>query len=199
MPQTPSIYETAAIGSLESKTGVPFDVLIGLSRDLVDQLKQYSIDESDTELQKNTSDRKRFGEGSYEEWFAKDRTPYALVDKAGKLAAIAWYGPKPLGRKSLRYLSEAELALEGKQEKTDWHTIVYRAYNPYRGVGIMTPFVRLTMQDYLARHPQAKLWAGISTKNEASIALASKLGFTQKEELTDESASWTAMVYDAHK
>src|SRR5262245_1922191 len=105
MEGTLTIFESHTIGALESKTGIPFDVVIGLSRDLVEQLKVRSLDESDTELQQNTSDRKRFGGGSYEEWYAKERTPYALVDKSGTLAAIAWYGPKPLGRKSLRYLS----------------------------------------------------------------------------------------------
>lgn len=196
MNATPRIYESSVIGSLTSKSGIPFDVVIGLSRDLVAQLKERSADESDTELQKNTSDKQRFAEGSYEEWYAKDRTPYALVDAAGNLAALAWYGPKPLGRKSLRYLTEAELAEESAQKESDWHTIVYRAYNPYRGVGAMTSFVKFTMADYLQKHPNARLWAGISTKNEASVALASKLGFVRKEELTDRATEWTAMVYE---
>lgn len=171
-------------------------MVIGLSKDAVEQLKKYSLDLTDEELQKNTSDFKRFGEGSYEEWFGKERTPYALMSASGQLATLAWFGPKPLGRKSLRYLSEAQMAEENQQGKSDWHTIVYRAYNPYRGKGLMKRFVGLALEHYMTLHPEAKLWAGISTKNEASIALASKLGFVIKTELTDADAEWTAMVYE---
>jgi RimJ/RimL family protein N-acetyltransferase len=190
------IYESREIGSLEARDGEKFSMVIGLSTDLVAQLKRFSLDLSDEDLQKNTSDYKRFGEGSYEEWFGKERTPYALVSASGALAALAWFGPKPLGRKSLRYLSEEEVAKESMQEKGDWHTIVYRAYNPFRGKGLMTRFVKLGMKDYEERHPNAKFWAGISTKNEASMALASKLGFVIDPELTDADNAWAAMVYE---
>jgi len=188
------IYTSEKIGTMSSKDGAPFDILIGLDEALVAQVRVHSLDTSDAELQENTSDHKRFGEGSYEEWYAKERTPYALVDEAGKLAALAWFGPKPLGRKSLRYLSAEELAKESSQEKSEWHTIVYRSYAPFRGKGLMTPFVRKAMDDYLQRNPGAKLWAGISMKNAASVALAKKLGFVQKDEYVDTEAQWCAMI-----
>lgn len=190
------IYEKRELGPFQAKDGRTFTAYIGLDRDLVEQLKAHSLDMSDTELQNNTSDYKRFGEGSYEEWYAKDRTPYALTSGDGTLAALAWFGPKPLGRKSLRYLSQEELAKENQQEKGEWHTIVYRSYAPFRGIGVMTPFVRFATEDYRRRFPGAKLWAGISTKNEASIALASKLGFQLREDLTDHEAQWTAMTLE---
>ncbi len=190
------IYETVRLGILRSKDWEEFRIIAGLDSSLVKQLKQKSLDESDAELQQNTSDKKRFGEGSYEEWYAKDRTPYALVSGSGELAALVWFGPKPLGRKSLRYLSEKELKQENSQQKTEWHTIVYRSYAPFRGKGLMTPFIRFAIADYQKHFPEAKLWAGISTKNEASIALASKLGFRLRDDLTDEVASWTAMTLE---
>lgn len=191
------VYETHQLGALRSRDGRPFTVLIGLDRELAAQLKEKSLDKTDTELQANTSDFKRFGEGSYEEWYAKERTPYALVSEEGKLAALAWLGPKPLGRKSLRFLSEEELAKEGEQQKGEWHTIVYRSYAPFRGIGIMTPFVRFALDDYRQRVPSAKLWAGISTENPASIALAQKLGFTLAPEYSDPEAHWCAMVLNS--
>lgn len=194
MDAAPVIYSSEKIGSMSSKGGEPFDIRIGLSRELVEQLKKFSLDTGDTDLQENTSDYRRFGEGSYEEWYAKERTPYALINGEGKLAALTWFGPKPLGRKSLRFLSPEELAKESSQEKTQWHTIVYRSYRPYRGAGLMTKFVAATMEDYLQRNPGAKLWAGISLKNPASIALATKLGFVQKDEYVDTRAQWCAMV-----
>lgn len=190
------MYECIEVGTLKSKDGEEFTVLAGLDKGLVEQLKTKSLDEGDIELQKNTSDRKRFGEGSYEEWYSKERTPFALVDKSKALAAIAWFGPKPLGRKSLRYLSEAELAKEGAQDKTQWHTIVYRSYDPFRGRGLMTRFVQFALDTYRSAYPEAKFWAGMSTDNPASIGLASKLGFIVREDLADPEAHWMAMVLE---
>ncbi len=193
MVPLPAIYERAKIGSIQSKNGESFDIVIGLDTALVDQLIAYSVDASDVDLQNNTSDRKRFGEGSYEEWFNKERTPYALVSNDGTLAALAWFGPKPIGRKSLRYLSEAELREEYSQAKGDAHTIVYRSYNPFRGQGLMSGFMRFAIDDYRARHPGAKLWAGVSTHNQASVALATKLGFVYSEEYSDPEQDWALM------
>ena len=110
MPTLPiPIYTSARIGSMRSRDGETFTMYAGLEIDQVAQLRAYSLDETDEEIQKNTSDRQRFGEGSYEKWYAKGRVPFALVhDATGTLAAITWFGPKPLGRKSLKHLSEEE-------------------------------------------------------------------------------------------
>ena len=123
----PALYEGIVIGQMTSRDGLKFYITAGLDRALVAELKSRSLDLHDTEIQKNTSDRERFGEGSYEEWYAKGRTPFALVEQnTGALAALVWFGPKPLGRKSLRHLSPEELAEECRQPDTGWHTIVYR-------------------------------------------------------------------------
>ena len=188
------IYSSEVVGTIRSRDGDDFQVTLGLSEELVRELKEKSLDETDEELQENTSDRKRFGEGSYEDWYSKERTPYALIDGESRLAALAWFGPKPIGRKSLRYLSQEELALELAQPKSDWHTIVYRAYHPYRGKGLMTPFVRFAMADYKKRNPSAKLWAGVNAKNQASMMLASKLGFKVSKEYHDEEVGWDVMI-----
>jgi RimJ/RimL family protein N-acetyltransferase len=196
MDQSIPIYTSRQLSSLRSKDGQVFSVFIGLNRTHLAQLKERSLDMNDIELQKNTSDRKRFGEGSYEEWYSKERTPYALISPDGKLAALAWFGPKPIGRKSLRFLSAEELAKENEQEKSDWHTIVYRSYEPFRGAGLMTPFLRMAMDDYKKNYPRARLWAGISTDNPASLGLAQKLGFKKLPEYVDNDAHWCVMVLD---
>src|SRR5688572_10691414 len=110
------LYACQQIGTLESKDGTSFAMLRGLNQDLAQQLKERSLDASDAELEENTSDRKRFGEGAYEEWYAKGRFPFALVSPEGKLAALIWYGPDriPTG------------------DEGEWTTLAFRSYPPYR-------------------------------------------------------------------
>lgn len=194
MTESLPIYSMQKLDTIVSQEGMPFDIMLGLDQALVEQVKKFSLDTSDTDLQANTSDFKRFGEGSYEEWYGKDRTPYALTDAMGQLAALAWFGPKPLGRKSLKYLSPEELAKENEQEKSDWHTIVYRSYEPYRGKGLMSPFMRYVIADYKKRFPEAKLWAGVHAANGASVGLAKKFGFVISDKHSDPEANWYAMI-----
>ena len=91
------LYDSVHIADATSRDGEVFYIFLGLNKEMVTQLKEYSLDKSDTDLQNNTSDRKRFGEGKYEDWYRKERTPFALVHKeTNKLAALVWFGPKPL-------------------------------------------------------------------------------------------------------
>lgn len=181
-----ALYECVPLATAESGEGKSFCITAGLDENLVAQLKKFSLDLGDTELQK-TSDHMRFGEGSYAEWYSgKDRTLFALVEKETKaLAAIAWFGPKPLGRKSMKHLSQEERAEDERlMDSGDWHTIVYRSYPPFRGKGLMTPFLTYVMDIYMKHYPNAKLWAGIYAENEASKAFATRLGFKVLEEAT---------------
>lgn len=191
------LFGMIKIGELLSKDGEEFTMWIGADTDTVAQLKEKSLDEGDTDIQKNTSDRKRFGEGSYEEWYSKDRTPFALIHAASKqLAAFVWFGPKPLGRKSLKYLSAEEQKKELEQKEDVWHTLVYRSYAPFRGKGLMTDFVRFATGKYKEHYPDAKLWVGMSADNEGSAALATKLGYQKREDLFDAEKNWVAMTLE---
>jgi len=199
MPALPiPIYSSTRIGSMRSRDGEAFTIFAGLELDQVRQLRAYSLDESDEEIQKNTSDRQRFGEGSYDEWYSKGRVPFALVhDKTGVLAAITWFGPKPLGRKSLKHLSPEERAQDERLlDAGDWHTIVYRAYDPYRGKGLMKAFVKFTMDAYRTAYPDSKIWAGIYAENPASRGLVERLGFKMREDLSDATSHETVMVWE---
>lgn len=193
------LYTSVHLGTLRQDDGTEYHIVAGLDRELVRRLRERSLDETDTDIQQNTSDKKRFGtQAAYEEWYKKGRTSFALVHKdSGEIAALAWFGPKPLGRKSLRFLSEAELKEEGSQKSGDWHTIVYRSYSRFRGKGLMTPFMRFAMNEYLKFYPNAKLWAGLSTDNAPSIALATKLGFRKSEEFSDPEKRWCAMILES--
>ena len=186
------LFSSVLIGTAENR-GTHFNIYLGLDAPKITKLQTYSLDTTDVDLQANTSDFKRFGEGSYDEWYSKGRVPFALTDRdSGALAALVWFGPKPLGRKSLKHLSEEELLREKTVESDDWHTIVFRSYLPYRGTGIMKEFVRVTTDVYLHYFPDAKLWAGINRANPGSLALAAKLGYTINESLSD--PTWVAMI-----
>lgn len=182
-----ALFESVPIADAQSKTGERFVVVAGLDRHMAEQVKHYSLDENDADLQENTSDKKRFGEGSYEEWYAKGRTPFALIhEESDSVTAICWFGPKPLGQKSMKYLSDEEREVEKKlvadQRARDaqWHTISYRSYNPFRGKGHMRGFVQFCITTYVKANPDAKLWAIFNGKNEGSIGLAQKLGFSPR-------------------
>ncbi len=189
------LYETAVIGMAETESGQRFRVETGLDRQGATRLKELSLAD-DPALRENTSDYERFGIGSYEGWYEKGRSIFALVDDAnGALAAIAWYGPKPLGRKSIKYLSPEEQAREKESaaEAGEWHTIVFRSYPPYRGTGIMTDFVKATLETYRHYFPVARIWAGINGGNAGSIRLCEKLGLAKDETLSSD--TWVAMVW----
>lgn len=150
--------------------GAGLTMVIGLDRELAAQLKNYSLDMSDTALQAGTSDYKRFGTGSYEEWYAKGRIPFALVDEKGNLAALIWVGIKPppsdIGYKS--------------GEPDEWDTIAFRSYEPYRGRGLMTPFGSLVLTFFATHRSGRKLWLETNADNAAGLRLYEKLGFTAR-------------------
>lgn len=193
------LYESMPIADAVGKDGDHFVIYAGLDKHMVAQLKHYSLSEEDPDLHENTSDRKRFGEGSYEEWYEKGRTPFALMhEETDSLIALVWFGPKPVGAKSLKYLSDKER----EREKTlatqagDWHTISYRSYNPFRGKGYMKVFVQFVIDTYLSAFPKAKLWSIFNTKNIASMKLAEKIGFRKRPEYWHDDERLSVMVRD---
>lgn len=189
-------YVQVALGTLVTPDGKRFAVYAGADERTIGLLRERSNDPTDAAIRDFTSDRERFGEGSYEEWYAKDRTPFVLLSETGELAAFAWFGPKPLGRKSLKYLSDEERAKEGAQHEDVWHTLVYRSYAPYRGKGLMTDFVRFATTIYKKHFPDAKLWVGMSANNAGSTALATKLGYKRRDDLYDAEKNWVAMTLE---
>src|SRR3989344_4074935 len=91
------IFTSVHIADAISSDGDEFDVLVGLDKKYADQLRELSEDESDVDLQNFTGDRRRFVEKTYEHWYKKVRTPFALIHKqTDSLAAIIWFGPKPI-------------------------------------------------------------------------------------------------------
>jgi hypothetical protein len=162
------IYEKVEIADAISRDGENFTITVGLDKDLVYQLVKYSLDKNDTELQKNTGDMARFGIGSYEDWYKKNRTPFCLIHKdTNKLAALVWFGPKPA------------------HEGCKCHASAWRSYIPFRGKGVMKDFTKYAIYFYIKSVPNTNLWAEIKNNNQASIDLAKKLGFVVDEILSD--------------
>jgi RimJ/RimL family protein N-acetyltransferase len=182
------LYASAVLADAVGKDGEKFEIVAGANRAIVEQLRRLSLDESDSAVQDHTSDRKRFGEGSYEDWYAKDRVPFCLVHtETGALAAFAWWGPKPLGRQSMKHLSGADAAVDEKTlDAAGWHTLSYRSYPPFRGTGLMKGFVGVTMEAYVRANPGAKFWTITDTENIPSIKLAEALGFVLKGPAPDD-------------
>ena len=164
------LYESVRVGEMTGKDGSTFTLVIGLDRAAVERLKQKSLDETDVELMQKTSDRKRFGEGSYEDWYKKDRTPFAALDRQGDLAALVFCGPDTF---------PPEL-LEPADKELRWDTIAVRSYAPYRGSGLVSAFTAFAVDSYLRLRPDRSLWLVTDADNNALMHLASKNGFEKR-------------------
>lgn len=184
------IYESIQISDYTSKDGEEFSIFLGLDKNMVAQLKKYSLDTSDTELQKNTGDMKRFGVGLYEDWYKKDRTPFALIQRnTNILAALLWFGPKPLGKKSMKFNDTQE-----QKTGSTWHTMSLRSYPNFRGKGLMKDFTKFAMDFYKEQFPNVTLWAGMDNRNNAVVKLNNVLGFKINEENSDLASNWLVMT-----
>ena len=184
------LYTSVHVADASDHEGGKYAVFMGLEKEHAQHIKKLSLDESDVELQNNTGDRKRFGEGSYEEWYAKNRTPFILVHRqTNAIAALVWFGPKSLGKKSIKFGSE-----EKDEIQNNWHTVVWRSYPPFRGRGLMRTFTQFVMSVYEKQFSEIKFWEGMDNRNEAMIALSSKLGFKPSEENSDPKANWLVVV-----
>lgn len=171
----PRIHTVSTVGSLEAKNGERFNIVIGLDEKLVAELKEKSLDEADEDLQRNTSDRKRFGEGPYDVWYQKDRTPFALLDEAGNLAALVWIGPASLPLGITRPIAQGFI----------WDTIGFRSYVPHRGKGLMTQFSATVIDFYMKNRPKRILWLETNSDNELGKRLYGKLGFVEQGRRAD--------------
>ena len=164
------IYTATCIAEIVAADETLFNIFVGLDEAMVEQLKKLSLDKSDIELQKNTSDYRRFGTTPYEVWYSKNRTPFALIHvKTQELAALVWFGPEPLFSKESR-----------------WHTAGWRSYNPFRGKGIMKDFATFVLKTYENKVPGINIWIATAKNNTGSSKLAEALGFQELSQASDE-------------
>ncbi|MBU2158971.1 GNAT family N-acetyltransferase [Patescibacteria group bacterium] len=158
------LYESHIVGLVNLPDGEVLSVYAGLSKEHVEKLQAHARDMEDVELQNNTSDYRRFVENSYEDWYKKERTPFALIGANGQLAALIWFGPEKMPIES---------------DTDSWDTVAFRSYAPYRGKGIMTPFGLFAISKYIELRPGRSIWLETGPSNEAAVHLYKKLGFTE--------------------
>lgn len=160
-------YTSVPVAELTNKEGEKFSIVIGLDESLVQQLKEKSLNKNDEELQRNTSDYRRFGEGSYEDWYGKGRIPFAALVGDGALAAVIWFGPDEF----------PDLKDAAQPDPRQWDTIAFRSYEPYRGKGIMSSFSAFVIEMHDRLSPMRTLWLETNPDNEPGKHLYHKLGF----------------------
>jgi hypothetical protein len=184
------VFSSIHIADAINKEGEEFDVLLGLDKKYTEQLKNLSLDKSDTDLQNNTGDFNRFGIGSYENWYKKNRTIFALINKQkDALAAIIWFGPKSLGKKSIKFGEEGN-----DESQAEWHTISLRSYSIWRGKKMMKNFAEFTLNFYKKYFAGVKFWMGTDDRNVAIIKIFSSLNFIVDEENSDLTENWLVMT-----
>jgi len=184
------IYRSIRIADAIGRDGEEFGIFVGLNGKCVEQLKKFSLDDLDVDLQNNTGDKKRFGEGLYEDWYTKSRTPFCLVHKqTDALAALVWFGPKSIGKKSIKFGEE-----EKDEIQNSWHTISCRSYIPFRGKGIMKNFTEFVMDVYKKQFSNINFWAGMDDRNKAVLKLFLELDFGIDEENSDLNSNWLIMT-----
>lgn len=155
------------IGQLATDDGEVLTVTFGLSDSTIEKFIARSSDVSDEELMKFTSDHERFVKGSYADWYAKERYPFALLAASGALAGIIWFGPKELPR----------IAKENGYSGDDWDTFAIRMYLPYRGKRLAFPFSSFVIKANDAIRPGRKTWLDVAEENTGGVKLYGKLGF----------------------
>jgi RimJ/RimL family protein N-acetyltransferase len=185
------MYKSVVIADAIGRDGSEFELVAGLDKKYVEQLRNLSADESDTMLQNFTGDMKRFVTGTYEYWYQKNRSIFALIHKqTGDLAAVIWFGPKPLGKKSAKFGTKDD----NRAVTSEWHTISFRSYPNYRGRGLMKNFSRFVMDIYKRYFPHAKFWCGMDDRNGPMRKLMEDLGFQVSEEHSDMPEHWLIMT-----
>jgi|SRR3989344_771648 len=141
-----------------------FLVKKGITDRQINQLIQYALD--DPELEKFTSDPKRFNSReSFDEFSKHIMTYYTLTDEADNLLGVIWFDDFPLEEGSEYGISYA-----------------IRVYGRARGKGAAVPFSRAAFDDFKKSpeylgHLNRKIWLAVSPENIPAKKVYQKLGF----------------------
>lgn len=136
----------------------------------IGQLVRFS--NHDQNIVKFTSDRTRFSNfGKVSEWISGDISVHILTDtEEDALLGLIWFRPKPLDW-------PAPFDVHSNSASV---TLAKRTYPPARGQGMIVPFFREAVQQYLGSEdhgPSIGFWLSTRTQNTRNIAVNRKLGF----------------------
>lgn len=165
---------TQKLAEIQSpKTNETLDFSIGLTDKQIDQLVKYS--QSDAEVQKYTSDAKRFKDrDTFEErLISKPRTYYSLSDKDGNLAAIFWAGEEEIPERNYP---------ERFKKQNYKLTFAIRTYGNYRGKGLSGIFLQKAFEEFQKtdeyKNASAKgFWLATHSDNQPAIRAYTEFGF----------------------
>lgn len=178
LQERPAFWVSKKLTSLKN-----FQLHLGIKKEHIAKLIEYSQDESDIPLQKNTGDKKRFSEVSkIESWYNDNwRYLFTLVSNEWELAGIWWWRPCKLPE--ISEVIDTSIYNYVIQNSDTLHTNWIRIYPKFRGQRIATPFVNtasmfykdifsnfimsvdvhednIPMQKWFERAGYAKLWYG---------------------------------------
>ncbi len=131
-----------------------YKIFYGIKDKHIPQLIEYSQDESDTAIQKNTSDKNRFQNiESIQEWYNKERHIFTLIHTDGSLGGIWWW--RACGAPHISEYTSITGKNILKRYEANLHTNAIRIYKNLRGSRIATPFVNAASMYYRDIFPDA--------------------------------------------
>ncbi len=142
-----------------------FQIYLWINHTHVSELIEYSQDSSDTAIQKNTGDKKRFTHREkIQKWYeAPGRYFFSLVSSEWKLAGI-WWG-RPCTAPKIQEIQDPMAHKTLQDNASNLHTNAIRIYPDFRGQRIATPFVHTCMIYYRDTFPKSVMCIDTSTTN----------------------------------
>ncbi len=160
LSRKPDFWESLFIDNVKN-----FTLHLWLKQEHISDLIRYSQDQSDTALQENTGDKKRFqNEQDIQKWYEDtQRYVFSLVSHEWELAGIWW--ARACTAPEISKI-EDKTAYDALQANADnLHTNAIRIYPAYRGQKIATPFANICSLHYRDMFPDAVMCIDTNVDN----------------------------------
>jgi ribosomal protein S18 acetylase RimI-like enzyme len=159
-----------------------FKVHNNIKKEHLESLIKYTQNLRDFKISQNTSDWKD-GKGRFasktnlSQWLKKGRTIYSLLDKAGNLAGIIWFGSEILPTENNKLTSSIDPTSYGI-------TFAIRLYGNARGKGLAVPYIQVALELFKATKAYKEshhrgIWLETSSGNNSAVATYQKFGCYQ--------------------
>ena len=172
-----------SMDSLNPNSGEPLagfehlTIVHELTDELKEQLVARSTDDDDASVQRNTSDRNRFGSiEKLDNWLSKGREINLFVDQQGNLAGIFWSGEERMPD------FDGEAYQELSAESVRQITVAVRLYPPHRGQGdglAAAIFINSVNSLFVGRDEATVAWAETTLDNTRMTEIERQAGMEQ--------------------